>query len=124
MRGICRRVWLLRSEGRSREAQRIEDTELAAAAAQARDALGNGLEADARFNALLAEERERMAAAMEFAEILAPMLSERLRAQAPVRGRAGMASDAEGPETSDPGEARGIADYIDQMLAQERSDSR
>jgi hypothetical protein len=120
-RRICRRVWLLRSKGLIAEAQRIEDTELAAV--QVRAVPGGGLEADARFKALMTEERERMDAAVAFAEVLAPMLSERLRVFAPERGRTGMSPAPERKEPGPGGEARGIADYIDEMLAQDRAGS-
>ena len=122
MRRIFRRICLLRSEGRSGEAQRVEDTELAAAAAQLRDASGSEPEADARMKALWAEEGERVAAAMAFAEILAPMLSERLCAVAPAQ-LAARAQVPARPDARTAGEAHGIADYIDQMLAQERAGS-
>jgi len=121
VRRICRRVWLLRSEGRGGEAQRVEETELAAAAAQVREISESGPEADARLKALWAEEGERVAAAMALAEILAPMLSDRLGAMAPVRVPAPV---PERPEAATPGEARGIADFIDEMLAQDRAGSR
>lgn len=103
------------------EAQRLEDTEFAAAAAQAREAFGHGPEADARLDALLVAERDRVAAAVAFAEVLAPMLSERLCALAPVRRLAGNVPVPDAPETRRLGEARGIADFIEEMLAQDRA---
>jgi hypothetical protein len=122
VRRIFRRICLLRSRGRGGEAQRLEDTELAVAATQARGASASEPEADARMKALWAEEKERVAEAVAFAEILAPMLSERLSAVAPVR-RPARAPAPERLEAGAPGEAHGIADYIDQMLAQDRADS-
>lgn len=121
---VYRRVCILRSEGRSGEAQRIEDTEFAAAADQARGALGAGPGAEARLEALLAGERERVAEAVAFAEILAPMLSARLRAP----GTAGPPA-AESPLPARPGarrpaEARAVADFIEEMLAQDRAGAR
>ena len=119
---IYRRICLLRSEGRGPEAQRIEDTELAAAAAQARGDTDSGPESDERMKALLAGERERVAAAVALAEVLAPMLSERLAALAPARAAA-ETPGRERPGASPSGEARGIADFIDEMLAQERAEA-
>ena len=93
---------------------------LAAAAARARDASESVPEADARLKALLAQEAERVAAAITFAEVLAPMLSERLCALAPARANPA----PERPVRRPPGEALGIADFIDEMLAQDRAGSR
>ncbi len=101
----------------------MEDNELAAAAAQARGASGSGPEADVRLKALMAWESERVAAAIAFAEVLAPMLSDRLRELAPARAPAGDSHPGR-REARASGEARGIADYIDEMLAQDRAASR
>ena len=122
MRSICRRLCVLRSRGRLAEAGRIEETELAAAMAQAREGPEGGLGADARLSAVLAEEGERVAAAVAFAEILAPLLTERLAARAPERGRAAAdpARRAPAPSAGD----RGIADFIEEMLAQDRGGPR
>lgn len=97
---------------------------LAAAAARARDASESVPEADARLKALLAQEAERVAAAITFAEVLAPMLSERLSALAPARAAAGANPAPERPARRPTGEALGIADFIDEMLAQDRAGSR
>ena len=120
---MYRRVCLLRSEGRSGEAQRMEETELAAAAMQAREASESGPEADARLEALVAGESERVAAAFAFAEVLAPMLSDRLRALSPARAVAGNSGPSR-PDIRPARDARGIADYIEEMLAQDRAASR
>jgi hypothetical protein len=97
------------------QAQAIEDTELAGAVEAAR---GTGPDAESILEALLAEERERVAGAVAFAEVLVPMLTRRMPgyspapspAPAPLRSRM-PAHDA----------SRGIADFIDDMLAQERA---
>ncbi|MGA2017082.1 MAG: hypothetical protein ABSH26_08995 [Opitutaceae bacterium] len=115
-------MFLLHSEGRGAEARRMEETELAAAAVRARAASGAGVESDDRFRAIVEEERERVAGAVALAELLAPMLSERLLALAPAH------APAAGPAPRKPGarapvDGRGIADYIDEMLAYERAGS-
>jgi hypothetical protein len=122
VRAAIRRVFLLQSAGRGADAQRMEDTELATAAARARAAFGAGIEADERFRAQLAEEKERVAGAIALAEVLAPMLSERLFAAVPALAPAA-GSYFRRPGARAPLEARGIADYIDEMLALEREGS-
>jgi hypothetical protein len=123
VRAICRRICLLRSQGRQTEAQRVEEAELAAAAAQAEDSDAGPL-AEARVKALMAEEAERVAAAIAFADLLAPMLAERLGALAPLRERAAANPRPDVPRPGPAGESRGIADFIDEMLAQDRAGSR
>jgi len=123
VRDIFRRVFLLQSAGRGAEARLTEDTELAAAAARARAASGAGIEADERFRAVVDEERARVAGAVALAEVLAPMLSERLIALVPARAPAAACVPRK-PGAGAAVEARGIADYIDEMLAHERAASR
>lgn len=119
---IYRRICFLRSEGLRDEAQRIEDGEFAEAAARARDATASGEEADSLLRSLKAEEGERVAEAVAFAEVLVPMLAAKLphAAAAP--------SHAPAPERRKPKaaarDARGIADFIDDMLEQDRSAQR
>ncbi len=112
----------MRSEGLRDEAQRIEEGEFAEAAARARDASASGEEADALLQTLQSEEKERVAGAVAFAEVLVPMLATRLPHAAIPH------SHAQAPERRKPrapaGEARGIADFIDDMLEQDRSSQR
>jgi hypothetical protein len=112
----------LRFEGMGREAQAIEDTEFADAAARARKSSGSEFEADSLMSALLAEERERVAGAVAFAEVLVPMLSRSLAGLSPPAGAAPAATRV--PRAPAHGESRGIADFIDDMLAQERAGPR
>ena len=112
----------MRSEGLRDEAQRIEDGEFAEAAARARDACASGEEAELILRTLQTEERERVAGAVAFAEVLVPMLAAKLP-------RAAAASSyAPAPERRKPraagSDARGIADFIDDMLEQDRSGQR
>jgi hypothetical protein len=109
----------LRFEGMAREAQAIEDTEFAEASAKARSSSASEFEAESVMKTLLADERERVAEAVAFAEVLVPLLSRSLpglatsAAAAPaVPRRARLPADDE---------SRGIADFIDDMLAQERA---
>jgi hypothetical protein len=121
---ICRRICILRWEGRDGEARLVEDTVLAGAAARARGPSESAQEADARLKELLAQETERVAAAAAFAEVVAPMLSVRLGAPVPARAPAGASRSSGRPEARPLGEERGIADFIDEMLEQERVGAR
>jgi hypothetical protein len=119
---VYRRICLLRSEGLAREAKLAEDTEFAEAASRVRGDSATEAVSLAQLRALMTEEEERVCEAIAFAEVLAPMLARRLSdaqpprfppASAPRAGRAGA-----------PGETRGIADFIDDMLAQDRTNPR
>lgn len=116
---MYRRICFLRSEGLSGEAQAVQDTEFAEAAARARGLFASESEADSLLRGLMEEEEERVAEAVAFAEVLVPMLARRLSAHAPaplphaapVRGAAAAGR---------PGGTRDVADFIDEMLAQDR----
>jgi hypothetical protein len=121
---VHRRVCFLRSEGRAEDASRVEGGELAAAVAEARKTSESEAEADALLEAVIAEDEERVADAIAFAEVLLPMLAEKLRPSSTAVARV-----AEGPRQRRPtagrsGEAPDIADFIDDMLAQDRAGNR
>jgi len=113
---IYRRICFLRVEGRGEEAERMELTEFAEAAEEARQSSPS--EADSLMRTLLAEESERVAEAVAFAEVLVPILAERISL-----AQSDIAHPAAGPRAraSVPRETPGIADFIDEMLAQDRS---
>lgn len=113
---VFRRICVLRSQGRAGEAQQLEDTEFAAAAALA--AAGTPLEAEATLQRVIAEEAAGVAQALAVAEILIPRLLEGLGAVP--RLRLSPAPGAPRARAAAPAEARGIADFIDEMLSQER----
>jgi hypothetical protein len=116
---IYRRICFLRSEGLLGEARTIEETELAAAAARARGNSSSDSDADSLLTTLLREEEERVLEAIAFAEVLAPMLVRGISGLAPARPRAVAAPSPRTPRPGD-GETREIADFIDEMLAQDR----
>ena len=120
---MYRRICFLRSEGLSDEAQLIEMTEFAEAAARARESSGSAEEADTMLKALLSEEQERVASAIAFAEVLEPMLAKRHAESNPPIPRPAAASPARKQRIPGRDESRGIADFIDDMLAQERTGS-
>jgi hypothetical protein len=113
----------LRSEGREAEAREIEETELAAAVVDARRASESDAEADALLKTLKSEEEERVADAVAFAEVLMPMLAERLK-QLPQANARGQNPRQVRRNTERSAEMRGIADFIDDMLAQDRAGLR
>jgi hypothetical protein len=117
-----RHVCFLKSEGRLAEAQLVEDRELAPAIAQVREAYPEDPELDLRLGELMREGEERVAEAVAYAEILVPMLAERLRGAA--------ADPAPSPRPQKltrreaPKESHDIADFIDEMLEQQLSGAR
>lgn len=117
---LYRRIWVLRSCGRPVEARRLEDAELSGLLAKIRGSEEAGADLEARIAALRDEEKARVAEAVAFAEILAPMLAERL---GPPTSASGLPSKpgprARAPKTAD--EDRGIADFIEEMLIQDRA---
>ncbi len=119
---MYRRICFLRSEGLSEEAQLVQGTEFAEAAARARSLCPTGPAADSLLRELMAEEEERVAQAVAFAEVLVPMLARRLPLR-PSAPHAGPPETRARPRVG-PGEARGVADFIDDMLAQDRLASR
>ena len=116
VRAVCRRICLLRAQGRAAEAARIGEAELGAAAARAGAAAGGGADPLERCRRLLAEEAERVDLAVALAELLAPMLALRLRGAEPARA----AAAAPAPRRTR-AEAPGVADLIEEMLARERA---
>jgi hypothetical protein len=117
---LYRRICLLRSEGLTGEAQAIQETEFAEAAAKARGAAASEAEGDSMLKSLLAEEETRVAEAIAFAEVLVPILAKRLTALAPAPRPSPVPFPARAKK---PGhdEDRGIADFIEDMLSQERT---
>jgi hypothetical protein len=114
----------LRSEGREDEARALEGCELAAAVVEARRAAESDAEADTLLRALFAEGEERVADAVAFAEVLLPMLAQEMRPHLPAAARAPDASRQRRPSPERAGEVGEIADFIDEMLAQDRAGSR
>jgi hypothetical protein len=121
---VHRRLCFLRSEGREEEARQLEGRELAEAILEARKSTESDAEADALLAELFAEGEERVADAVAFAEVLVPMLAHEMRL--PSTGMAGAAERPRHrkPDAEKPGEPREIADFIDDMLAQESARGR
>ncbi len=122
---LYRRICVLRVRGLSVEAARLESTELADAISRIRDSEPDDAECDARMCALFAREADRVADASVLAEILLPLLRD---FAPPEVARASFARFSR-PVVSDPVVSRrppapvpapGIADFIDEMIQQER----
>ena len=133
MRRIYRRICLLRATGKSDEASALEQNEFADALAAARTAP----EATQKEIRILAEESERIASANVLAELLAPLLANKLQSAVIAPADAATAVSIRKPDAvlaAPPRRARvsspespesaagvpGIADMIDGMLSQER----
>ncbi len=114
MADLYRRVCLLRCSGRTAEAANLESGELARALRQIASPAGETAAFVTYRDGLFELETERVRHAHAVAELLAPLLLERL-------GRAPDAARSHRPPPA-PSVARGpvdIADMIDTMLAQQ-----
>jgi hypothetical protein len=119
---LCRRICVLREQGRATDAQALEEGELARARAALR-AVHSETEFDAQFTSLLAAEAERVANAAVLAELLAPRLAELLASNGAATPSSASAISRDSPLPVSPkprGASANIADFIDEMLAQER----
>lgn len=110
----CRRMCVLRERGLPGEAERVAQTDLAALLARLRAGDESPAAIDARLETLLATERARVAEAAVLASLLAPLLHE-----PPPRPAAPPLPAAQPPPASR-ARAASIADFIDEMIAQEK----
>jgi hypothetical protein len=116
---VFRRICFLRAEGLTEEAHRVEETEFAQATARARQGSESEFESESILHAVITEEKERVCDAIAFAEILVPMLAERLGAKvSPMRAAAHVAKKVPVRASDAP---RDIADFIDDMIRQDKS---
>jgi hypothetical protein len=122
----------LRERGLNEEAERVRAGEIMPLVAALRTASDTEASMTERLNTLFAVEAERVANAAVLAEVLIPMLAEQLRPMVTPAavGAAGMAvppqpaaaaSAAAKPASPKPAS---IADFIDDMIAQERPPDR
>jgi hypothetical protein len=125
---VCRRVCLLRERGQNEEAERIRAGELMPLVAAVRSPGDSEAATTDRLNALFAIEAERVANAAVLAEILLPMIAEQVRSPA---STAPTPPEIPIPVVLTPAPARpkqprpaSIADFIDDMIAQENPPDR
>lgn len=129
---VCRRVCILHERGRADETEHVRRSELPAMIAALRTPSDTDEEIAARLNSIFTAERERVANAVVLAELLAPLLQESNRSLAtaePTSIAANVPAAAATPRPSrPPARARptggDIADFIDEMIAQERPPDR
>ena len=121
---MCRRVCVLRERGQNEVAEQLRAGELMTMLAAVRTPGDSDAATTERLNAIFATEAERVANAAVVAEILVPMITEQLR---PLLMRSAAASSAipapvVAPPVPKPPQPRpaSIADFIDDMIAQER----
>ena len=123
---LYRRICLLRATGAAEEAGRLEAGEFARAKAEAAASEGDGPSWPSR----LAAEEKRVAEASILAELLAPLLAERLRRPGRSATTDGLSAvlDAfpakSAARTFPRGAALEVADLIEGMLALERDEDR
>jgi hypothetical protein len=121
---VCRRVCILRERGQNEEAERLRAGELMTMLAAIRAPDDSDATITDRLNALFATEAERVANAAVLAEILVPMIAEQLR---PLTASSAAANEIPAPSVVAPAPSKpvqprpaSIADFIDDMIAQER----
>ena len=125
---VCRRVCVLRERGQKDEAERVRADEVMPMVALLRTATDTDAAITERLNTVFAAEAERVANAAVLAELLLPELTGQLRSlavpvAAPTSPVPPLPAPAAVPKPTPP--RRGsIADFIDDMIAQERPPDR
>lgn len=120
---LVRQLCVLRLEARPSAALELERGELARAISSARESTASSVEAEQRLAGVWQREAARVADAVVLAELLAPRLAGLLPVVAPGEG----SRLAPQPKAAPPRPKRGgetIADFIDEMLVQERTGRR
>lgn len=115
---IYRRICSLRTQGRETDALALEQGGFVAALKAVRVHSTPGPETEERLQTVLAAEESRVADADALADLLMPLLVKHLR-NAPLA--AAPVPQSRPAKTSAAAEAPSVADFIDDMLAQERA---
>jgi len=128
---LCRRLCVLREQARTAEAETLQRLELEPLLETMRSGGDTLLTLDARLAATMAEESDRVANATLLAELLAPMLGLRTGADEPktsiaaLRPAASPVARANAAPSPKPARAAAsIADFLDEMIAQESMPTR
>jgi hypothetical protein len=128
---IYRRVCVLRAQGRGGDAAQLYAGKFSEALDVIEQFAGAGPDTEARLQSLLAAEDERVASASVVAELVTPLIADRLREIFPgtsspsaPRNESVEKPAASSPASQAPGSAPSIADLIEGMLAQERAAPR
>jgi hypothetical protein len=118
---LCRRVCVLRERGLVAEAERVRAGELAETLAAVRSPTDTDEAIEQRLATTFAAEAERVANAAVLAELLAPLLADRAqRPGAPVALTSDSAAPLPPPKPAPRAGPLDLADFIDDMIAQER----
>jgi hypothetical protein len=119
---------VLREQGHSDDAERLRAGELMAMVGAVRTPADSDTAISERLNAIFAQEAERVANAAVLAEFLAPSLLEKLQPQPRTEAVPARASHSIvpplPPEKAVVPRAGSIADFIDEMIAQEKPPAR
>lgn len=119
---LCRRICLLRERGEPIEAERLRTGALAAAVAERRKPTDTDESIAEQLDAIFAREAERVADAVVLAELLAAQMTERFSAAAPPGSSPSLVRKSHPPPAPSPRRpGADIADFIDDMIAQERA---
>lgn len=124
---LCRRICLLREQGLAAEAEDLRIGSLAEMVAALQSPSNTEEVLAARVASIFADETERVANAASLAELLGPLLAAQLLPPASPRAAPPASEAAAGRTGRVPPPRAGagnIADFIDEMLAQETSVSR
>ena len=118
---VCRRVCVLRERGQHDEAERLRAGTLSEIVAAARTPTDTDASLADRLEATFAAEVERVANAAVLAELLVPLLSEQLRPLASSQSSSPVAVTdlTRAAKSPAPRATASIADFIDEMIAQE-----
>jgi hypothetical protein len=116
---------VLRERGQGEEAEALRRDVLDSQLARLRESSADPAAIDQRFESVLATEVDRVATASVLAELLAPLLRDRLPVPSPAVSAAGAAPrptnvPPPAPKRAPRPAAGGIADFIDEMIAHER----
>ena len=122
---VCRRVCVLRERGRAEEAERLRANELMPMVLAVRMPTDTDASVTERLNSIFAIEAERVANASVLAELLVPILAEKLQPSATssapnVSAAAPLVTPASNAAKPPAPRPASIADFIDEMIAQEK----
>jgi hypothetical protein len=127
---VCRRVCVLRERGQNAEAEQLRSGSLPELLSAVRTPTDTDATIAERLESVFTHEAERVADAAALAELLVPLLSEQLRSSPALQGviPATIVPPTPPPKKPPARRAASIADFIDEMIAQEsppdRSDAK
>ena len=121
---LVRQICLLREQGDTAGAARLQEKDLATAVADMRQAHGAAVLPDDALMALFAREAQRVSEALLTAELMVARLAELWSPLPPRAASAPAASASARPLPATPAGPPAITDLLDAMLAAERTSTR